>query len=66
MSDKYSEHLIADLTKTGKNYDLEKITRAYEYARELHAGQFRKDARVRMEPDMKFPGTKSTGRRICR
>lgn len=43
MSDKYSEHLIAVLTKTGKNYDLEKITRAYEYARELHAGQFRKD-----------------------
>ena len=43
MPDKYSEHLNAVLTKTGKNYDLNKINRAYEYAKELHAGQFRKD-----------------------
>ncbi len=29
------------LRATGKKYDLEKITRAYEYARDLHEGQFR-------------------------
>ena len=33
--------LLEILKATGKKYDLEKITRAYEYARELHEGQFR-------------------------
>jgi len=41
-------HVHTDITRlldilkaTGKKYDLEKIMAAYEYARELHAGQFR-------------------------
>ncbi len=33
--------LLEILKATGKKYDLAKITRAYEYARELHEGQFR-------------------------
>ncbi len=33
--------LLDILRATGKKYDLEKIKRAYEYAGELHAGQFR-------------------------
>ena len=33
---------LIDLLKiTGKNYDLEKINAAYEYAAALHEGQFR-------------------------
>ena len=33
--------LITMLKATGKKYDIEKINRAYEYARTLHEGQFR-------------------------
>ena len=33
--------LLSLLKGTGKNYDLEKINRAFEYAREVHEGQFR-------------------------
>ena len=33
--------LLDILRATGKKYDLEKITAAYEYAKELHEGQFR-------------------------
>ncbi|MBQ9806654.1 MAG: bifunctional (p)ppGpp synthetase/guanosine-3',5'-bis(diphosphate) 3'-pyrophosphohydrolase [Clostridia bacterium] len=33
--------LLDILRATGKKYDTEKITAAYEYARELHEGQFR-------------------------
>ena len=33
--------LLDILRATGKNYDTEKITRAFEYAKELHAGQYR-------------------------
>ena len=33
--------LIRSLEKTNKNYDIEKIKRAYEYASNLHEGQFR-------------------------
>ena len=33
--------LLDILRATGKKYDLEKIERAFEYARELHEGQFR-------------------------
>ncbi len=33
--------LLDLLRATGKKYDLEKITHAFEYANELHAGQFR-------------------------
>ncbi len=33
--------LVAMLQATGKNYNIEKITRAYEYANALHAGQMR-------------------------
>ena len=35
------KRLLDLLRATGKKYDLEKISRAYEYARELHDGQFR-------------------------
>ena len=35
------EKLLFILEKAGKGYDIEKITRAYEYAKELHEGQFR-------------------------
>lgn len=35
------ERLLFILEKTGKNYDTEKIKKAYEYAREVHEGQFR-------------------------
>ena len=35
------KRLIDLLSITGKNYDIEKIKRAYEYAAELHAGQKR-------------------------
>ena len=33
--------LLGMLQTTEKKYDTEKITRAYEYANELHQGQFR-------------------------
>ena len=33
--------LLDILKATGKKYDLEKITQAYNYAAELHKGQFR-------------------------
>lgn len=33
--------LITMLKATGKKYDIEKIEKAYKYARELHEGQFR-------------------------
>ncbi len=36
-----AKKLIDLLRVTGKNYDLEKIQRAYEYAAMLHVGQFR-------------------------
>ena len=35
------EDLIRILKETEKNYDIEKIQRAYEYAAALHEGQFR-------------------------
>ncbi len=39
----YSEmkELLLYLERSEKNYDIEKITRAYEYANSLHEGQFR-------------------------
>ena len=42
MADIGIENLLQILEQTGKVYDIEKITRAYEFARELHHGQFRK------------------------
>ncbi|MBQ7161575.1 MAG: bifunctional (p)ppGpp synthetase/guanosine-3',5'-bis(diphosphate) 3'-pyrophosphohydrolase, partial [Clostridia bacterium] len=33
--------LLFTLEKTGKHYDIDKIKRAYLYARELHSGQYR-------------------------
>ena len=33
--------LLFTLEKTGKHYDIEKIKKAYLYARELHSGQYR-------------------------
>ena len=35
------DNLVTMLKKTGKNYDVEKIENAFEYAREIHDGQFR-------------------------
>ena len=43
--------LIDILRISGKNYDLEKIKRAYEYANELHCGQFRQSG----EPYISHP-----------
>ncbi|MBQ7669458.1 MAG: bifunctional (p)ppGpp synthetase/guanosine-3',5'-bis(diphosphate) 3'-pyrophosphohydrolase [Clostridia bacterium] len=40
-SDININNLLAVLKKSGKNYDTEKIERAFEYAREIHDGQFR-------------------------
>ena len=45
------EKLLFILEKAGKNYDIEKITRAYEYAKELNEGQFR----VSGEPYISHP-----------
>ena len=45
------KNLLNILKATGKKYDLEKITRAYEYAKELHEGQFR----VSGEPYISHP-----------
>ncbi|MBQ8861701.1 MAG: bifunctional (p)ppGpp synthetase/guanosine-3',5'-bis(diphosphate) 3'-pyrophosphohydrolase [Clostridia bacterium] len=42
MADIGIEKLSQILEQTGKAYDLEKIERAYTFARELHRGQFRK------------------------
>ena len=36
-----TDRLFATLSASGKNYDLEKIRRAFDYASELHAGQYR-------------------------
>ena len=36
------DQLLQAIKTTGKNYNIEKITKAYEMARELHDGQFRK------------------------
>ena len=36
-----AKRLLDMLRITGKKYDLEKIQRAYDYAAELHSGQFR-------------------------
>ena len=35
------DKLLLTLEKTGKHYDIEKIKKAYLYAKELHAGQYR-------------------------
>ena len=35
------EKLVTMLKATGKKYDIEKIEKAYEYARDLHEGQYR-------------------------
>ena len=35
------EKLLLSLKGTGKNYDIDKINKAYLYAKELHEGQFR-------------------------
>ena len=35
------EQLLLDIDATGKNYDKQKIIKAYEYAAMLHEGQFR-------------------------
>ena len=35
------DYLLAFLKKTEKKYDIEKLKRAYEYAQNLHSGQFR-------------------------
>ncbi len=43
--------LLDKLERTGKNYDLDKIIRTYNYAKELHAGQFR----VSGEPYISHP-----------
>lgn len=43
--------LIDLLRVSGKNYDLEKIKKAYEYANELHQGQFRQSG----EPYISHP-----------
>ncbi len=42
MADIGIEKLLQILEQTGKVYDLEKIERAYAFARELHKGQFRR------------------------
>lgn len=43
--------LLEILRATGKKYDLDKITRAFEYAREMHEGQMR----VSGEPYISHP-----------
>jgi len=42
QSDRGIEKLLSLLAKSGKNYDTEKIRRAYQYAAVAHEGQFRK------------------------
>ncbi len=46
-----SNRLIDLLRVSGKNYDLDKVKRAYEYADELHKGQFRQSG----EPYISHP-----------
>ena len=36
------DRLMFILESTGKTYNTEKIKKAYEYAREMHSGQYRK------------------------
>ena len=36
------DRLLFILENTGKKYNIEKITKAYEYAKQLHEGQYRK------------------------
>lgn len=50
MLDGY-ENLLQTLNATGKNYNLEKIKKAYEFAKQLHEGQFRKSG----EPYISHP-----------
>ena len=45
------ENLFRVLEASGKNYDIEKIRQAYEYADSLHEGQFR----VSGEPYISHP-----------
>ncbi len=45
------EQLLLDIDATGKNYDKEKIIKAYEYAAMLHEGQFRQSG----EPYISHP-----------
>ena len=45
------KRLLNILSATGKKYDLDMITRAYEYAKSLHEGQFR----VSGEPYISHP-----------
>ncbi len=45
------DNLLAILKNTGKNYDIDKIKKAFSYARELHDGQFR----VSGEPYISHP-----------
>ena len=45
------KRLLDILRATGKKYDIEKITQAFEYARDLHEGQFR----VSGEPYISHP-----------
>lgn len=40
--DKLIDNLIEILKNSNKNYDFDKIIKAYEYANEMHKGQFRK------------------------
>jgi GTP pyrophosphokinase len=43
--------LLGAIEKTGKNYDIEKIKKAFEYAKSLHEGQFRQSG----EPYISHP-----------
>ena len=48
----YNCNRLIDLLRvSGKNYDIEKIKAAYEYASELHQGQFRQSG----EPYISHP-----------
>ena len=37
------DRLMFILESTGKTYNTEKIKKAYEYAREMHSGQYRRN-----------------------
>ena len=41
QSQSYIKRLLGILEATGKKYDIDKIVRSYEYAAQLHEGQFR-------------------------
>ena len=47
----YIKRLLGILEATGKKYDTEKIIRSYEYAAQLHEGQFR----VSGDPSISHP-----------